>query len=315
MITEYSQFPSYDSMFMPVLKTYAKQWGKLSRSELTKIVYDNYYSNFSLDVLSWKSKTPLIYDRIHRALYTLFAWGFTDRTGRGEYIISEKWKDFLESGKELTYKYLITEDNQYKNSTFHLWSGTVKDEKWKEINTSTSNKIGWTPQELFENAYKQIETPKKEELLQKLREIDPFIFEKVVWSLCEAMWYWTFFETPKSHDWWIDWIIKWDSLWFEKIYIQAKRYWDNNSVQWKEMTNFVWALAQTSARKWIFFTTSSFADNAKKTADNALKSWQEIILIDWKMLVDLMFKYNVWVQTRETYEIKYIDEDFFDSFN
>jgi restriction endonuclease Mrr len=33
------------------------------------------------------------------------------------------------------------------------------------------------------------------------------------------------------------------------------------------------------------------------------------------MLVDLMFRYNVWVQTKETYEIKYIDEDFFLWFN
>ena len=168
---------------------------------------------------------------------------------------------------------------------------------------------------MFELWFEQLETPKKEELLEKLMEIDPFVFEKVVWTLCESMWYWTFLETPKSHDWWIDWIIKWDSLWFEKIYIQAKRYCEWNQVQWKEMQNFVWALAQTSARKWIFFTTSKFWDNAKKTAENALRSGQEIILIDWKTLVDLMFKYNVWVQIKQTYEIKDIDEDFFLWFN
>ncbi len=36
------------------------------------------------------------------------------------------------------------------------------------------------------------------------------------------------------------------------------------------------------------------------------------MLIDGRMLADLMVKYNVGVQDRETYVIKRIDEDFFE---
>ena len=310
MITDKSKFPPYDLMFMNVLNEYAD--GKtLSISDLTLNVYKKYYSEYSLEIIAGKSWTPAIYDRIHWANYALFAWKFLERPQRWVYKITQKGLDYLKSWKTLTYNYLITEDNDYKNSSYHLWKKSFNDINW----TTKRDTNDMSPQDMFELWFEQLEAPKKEELLEKLMNIDPFIFEKVVWSLCEAMWYGTFFETPKSHDWWINWIIKWDSLWFEKIYIQAKRYWEWNLVQWKEMTNFVWALAQTSARKWIFFTTSSFSDNAKKTAENALKSWQEIILIDGKMLVDLMFQYNVWVQTKETYEIKYIDEDFFLWFN
>ena len=310
MITDKSKFPLYDVMYMPVLNEYSS-WKSITLSDLTKKVYEKYYSEYSLDIMAWKSWTPAIYDRIHRANYALFAGNFLERVWRWEYKITKKWIDYLKSWRTLTYNYLITEDNDYKNSSYHLWKKAFNDISW----ATKKNTNDMSPQDMLELWYQQLEAPKKEELLEKLMNIDPFIFEKVVWTLCEAMWYWTFLETPKSHDWWIDGVIKWDSLGFERIYIQAKRYWEGNCVQWKEMQNFVWALALTSVRRWIFFTTSTFVDNAKKTAENASKSWQEIILIDGKMLVDLMFKYNIWVQTKETYEIKYIDEDFFLWFN
>ena len=148
-----------------------------------------------------------------------------------------------------------------------------------------------------------------------MREIQAYWFEKIVWALCEAMGYGTFTETPKSHDWGIDWIITWDSLWFERIYIQDKRYAEWNVVNEKEMRDFIWAVWSSTVRKAIFFTTSTFAPKAKEAADNASKKWNDILLIEGNKLVDLMFKYNVWVQVRETYEIKNIDEDFFEWLN
>jgi len=38
-----------------------------------------------------------------------------------------------------------------------------------------------------------------------------------------------------------------------------------------------------------------------------------IILLDGSKLVDLMHKYNVGVQTKSVYEVKTLDNDFFDS--
>ena len=83
----------------------------------------------------------------------------------------------------------------------------------------------------------------------------------------------------------------------------------------KEMRDFIWALWSSKVRKAIFFTTSTFATKAKEAAENASIKWNDILLIEWNELVELMFKYNVWVQVREIYEIKYIDEDFFSWIN
>jgi restriction system protein len=63
-------------------------------------------------------------------------------------------------------------------------------------------------------------------------------------------------------------------------------------------------------RKGIFVTTSNFDENAKKKAREAHHT---IILIDGIRLVELMHKYNVGVQIKSYYEVKILDNDFFES--
>jgi restriction system protein len=62
--------------------------------------------------------------------------------------------------------------------------------------------------------------------------------------------------------------------------------------------------------KGIFVTTSSFDEKAKNKARDA---HHKIILLDGSKLVDLMHKYNVGVQVKNIYEVKTVDNDFFDS--
>jgi len=61
--------------------------------------------------------------------------------------------------------------------------------------------------------------------------------------------------------------------------------------------------------KGVFVTTSSFDSKAVVKAQAAHHS---IILIDGQKLVDLMHEYGVGVQVSNTYEVKEIDEDFFE---
>jgi restriction system protein len=121
------------------------------------------------------------------------------------------------------------------------------------------------------------------------------------------MGYGNYIETSKSHDGGIDGIINEDKLGLEKIYIQAKRY-SENKIREKDIRNFIGAMSGDT-RKGVFVTTSLFDDLAIKKAKEAHHT---IILIDGSKLVELLYQYNVGVQIFETYEIKKIDEDFFD---
>lgn len=143
--------------------------------------------------------------------------------------------------------------------------------------------------------------------MEILKNIDPYYFEKVILILLKKMGYGDFVETSKSVDGGIDGIINEDNLGLEKIYIQAKRY-NENKVREKEIRNFIGAMSGDTS-KGVFVTTSNFDDSAVKKAHEAHHT---IILIDGNKLVDLMHQYGVGVQVRNVYEVKEVDEDFFE---
>ena len=104
------------------------------------------------------------------------------------------------------------------------------------------------------------------------------------------MGYGEFIETSKSGDGGIDGIINEDKLGLDKIYIQAKRF-NEGKVREKDIRNFIGAMSGDT-NKGVFH--------------------HNIICIDGKKLVTLMYEFNVGIQIKTNYEIKQVDEDFFD---
>ena len=104
-------------------------------------------------------------------------------------------------------------------------------------NITNSEIINSTPQDLIDTGFSQIENSIKSDLLDKLKNIDPYYFEKVILILLKKMGYGDFEETPKSGDGGIDGIINQDVLGIDRIYTQAKRY-TTSDVGEKEIRNF-----------------------------------------------------------------------------
>ena len=165
-----------------------------------------------------------------------------------------------------------------------------------------------SPQDLIDSAFSTIEQQVKTELLEKLKSIDPYYFERVILLLLNKMGYGDFIETPKSNDGGIDGVVNEDKLGLSKIYIQAKRY-SENKVSEQEIRNFIGAMSGDTS-KGIFVTTSGFYNSAVVKARDA---HHKIILIDGYKLVDLMYQYEVGVEVKNTYEFKKVDEDFFEA--
>lgn len=160
---------------------------------------------------------------------------------------------------------------------------------------------------MIDKGFSQIEIEVKNDLLEILKGIDPYYFEKVILILLKKMGYGEFVETSKSGDGGIDGIINEDKLGLDKIYIQAKRF-NENKVREKDIRNFIGAMSGDT-NKGVFVTTSLFDPGAVEKAKNA---HHKIILIDGNKLVDLMHEFNVGVQIKTTYDIKQLDEDFFE---
>ena len=112
--------------------------------------------------------------------------------------------------------------------------------------------------------------------------------------------------TGRSHDGGIDGIINEDKLGLDVIYIQAKRYAENNTVGRKEIQAIVGAMENIN--KGVFITTSKFTKEAISFVERQQKN---IKLIDGKLLSDLLVKYQVGITTVQLMSILRVDSDYY----
>jgi restriction system protein len=290
------ELPKFHETFNPILDILST--GEIvHHRELLKRVFDKYYSDLPKELLDQKTKSGeiLILNRIAWGKSYLKKGGYIIYPERGMVQITEKGKKSINGQLQL---------NEVEGETNFLDFYT--EEKTKTISNSIEI-TNSSPQDLIDKGFSEIEAQVKNELLEKIKKIDPYYFEKVILILLKQMGYGDFVETPKSGDGGIDGIINEDKLGLDKIYIQAKRY-GENKVREKDIRNFIGAMSGDT-NKGVFVTTSNFDNGAHQKAHDAHHT---IILIDGKKLVDLMYQYNVGIQIKAIYEVKELDEDFFE---
>ncbi|RAI91928.1 restriction endonuclease [Algoriphagus yeomjeoni] len=290
-----SEIPKFHETFNPILDILSDGEAIHSR-ELIRKVIKKYYSNLPEELLNERTKSGeiLIQNRIAWGKSYLKKGGYIFFPKRGMTQITDKG---LKQKDELSLKEI-----QEDNNLFEFYS----EEKTKGISKDTEIQSS-TPQDLIDKGFLEIENQTKTDLLDKLKTIDPYYFEKVILILLKKMGYGDFIETPKSGDGGIDGIINEDKLGLDKIYIQAKRF-DSNKVREKDIRNFIGAMSGDTS-KGVFVTTSKFDKGAEEKAKFAHHT---IILIDGEKLANLMHEFNVGVQIKSTYEVKQLDEDFFE---
>jgi len=168
-----------------------------------------------------------------------------------------------------------------------------------------------TPIEQVQSGIERIHEEVATDLLARLQGKEPGFFEQAVVDLLLAMGYGgttgTGNVTQLSNDGGIDGVIDQDILGLNRVYIQAKRYADGNTVGRPDLQAFVGALSG-KADSGVFITTSRFSEGAQTYAENVPT---RVILINGKRLTSLMIRYGVGVQARETYKVVEVDEDFF----
>jgi restriction system protein len=173
-----------------------------------------------------------------------------------------------------------------------------------------------TANERLDAAFEEMQQALTDELLELVRKMDPFAFEKLVVDLLVAMGYGgsraeAAQVTQRSGDEGIDGVIKEDRLGLETIYIQAKRW--QNSVGRKELQAFVGALAGQGASKGVFITSGDFATTASDYVEAIGQKGQKVVLIDGIRLAELMIEHDVGVSKIETYALKRVDSDYFET--
>ena len=235
---------------------------------------------------------------------------FIEIPQRGIYSITKRGKDYLQSHTDLRQEDLLQYPEYAEYAHMPVTSKVDSTGEKKDI----EEKLGeMTPTEQMDVAFKSINDDLAADLLQRVLDMSPNFFEKLVLDLLLNMGFGSrnkemAIVTPTSHDNGVDGIIPEDALGLDKIYIQAKRYTDN-PVSKPEIHKFIGALDEQKSSKGVFITTSKFTAGAKETAEKASK---KIVLIDGKTLADYMIEYNVGVSEKKVYEVKKLDSDYFE---
>ena len=230
--------------------------------------------------------------------------GLLEKPKRGYIKITKKGKEVLDSGiKEINEKYL----HKFPEFINFLNRSKKKDE------TKKSDEKDLTAEEKIQSSVDEINEVVKSDILERILKQNAYFFESLVVDLLKAMGYAganNFAEvTKKTRDGGIDGILYQDALGLDKVFVQAKRYKEDNLVQGKEMTNFIGSLEVKGTNKGVFITTSEFSKDAFEKIKDSSKN---VITINGNKLTDLMLQYSVGVRNEKIHNIPRIDEDYFE---
>jgi len=297
--------PDFQTVMLPALKL--GNTGEIQLKDSIKLLSDE----FKLTPEERGHMIPsggvsTIHNRIAWAVTYLVQAKLLNRPQRGFFTITNRGKNVLENPPErITLKFLeqFPEFIEFKNRKKSAEQSTIS----LEVEDST------TPEERIDSAYTEITSAIKDELLSKIMEESPMFFEKLIVKLLVGMGYGGSSDEAGKHigqagDGGVDGVIDEDKLGLDIIYIQAKRYAQENKIGRPEIQKFAGTLIGVGANKGVFVTTSSFSGNALEYAKNVP---QRIILINGEKLTSLMLEHNVGVRINRTVQLKKIDEDFF----
>ena len=295
--------PTFEKFLYPFL--FSLRDGELTINEMRDRI--TAYFNLSEEDLQVRTKSgrlTQVNDRIGWARQYFRRALLIDIPKNGTYCLTQRGKDFLQK-----HPGSLTIDDLMEIPEYAAFNVTHKPHSCGQV--SSGNDV-LTPSEQLEMAYLEYRDNIAAELLDRvIKSKDPKMFEHLVVELLVAMGYGdkdTAQVTQYSHDGGVDGIIYEDKLGLDKIYIQAKLW--TKSVDKPEVQKFSGALAGKKASKGVFISTSAFTKGAVNFADTVAN--QKIILIDGKKLSQLMFTYNIGVQSESVFYTKHIDNDYFE---
>ena len=301
--------PTYDELTLPLLKLVADD-RQHAIFKLRRILAQQFQLTPEECMIKLLNGSQFVYEnRMNWASRHLSAAKLLSNPRAGYYKITERGKDVIADSPSILNAHYLQRFEEYRafiEATVPIAQAVIP------INDSSSFHQS-NPNECIRKACIVIEANLKDDLLNKIQQMNSSRFEWLVLQLLHVMGYGGSIRdvkgVPRGPDGGIDGLIEEDKLGLNTIYIQAKRWQNGSNVGREKIQAFQGALAGIGARKGVFITTSAFTQNARTYVERLRDS--KIILIDGQKLAQLMIEHNVGVSIQETFQIKRINEDFF----
>ena len=302
--------PDFQTLMLPVLRLAANGEVRVSDA-VDRLANDFKLSPEERSHLLPSGRQTTFANRVHWAKSYLGKAGLIELTRRAHFRITDRGRGILSSPPDRIDIRFLGRFPEFQK--FREAAGESEEEE--PVAIIDGGVTALTPDEVMRNANRQLEAALADELLQRIRASTPAFFESLVVRLLVAMGYGgSVTDLDKAlvggaGDGGVDGVIDQDPLGLDRIYVQAKRYTEGNTVSAGAIRDFFGSLDRFKASKGLFVTTSKFSPSARETAELLSK---RIVLIDGAQMTRLMIRHDVGCRVEETLHIKKVDEEFFD---
>lgn len=301
--------PDYQTLMLPVLRLAAEGEKRVAD------VVDRIADQFGLTLEEREELLPsgrqrLLHNRIHWAKFYMSKAGLITSPGRGRFVATDAGRALLATGPERVDVSTLMRHASFRE--FYKSEGAEAGQQAEPSLARTTASIA-TPEEQIETAFQSVQSALRLELLERIIQNSPAFFEQLIVDLLVAMGYGGSHKNAaaqlgRSGDGGVDGVINEDPLGLDRVYVQAKRYAETNTVGRPDVQGFVGSLVGLGATKGVFVTTSTFSLQAR---DFVKHLSQRVILVDGQHLAGLMIEHGVGVRLSRAIEFKRLDEDFF----
>lgn len=298
--------PDYQTIMLPILN-YLGSGESRASADIVNHVSDLYkLTEEERNQLVPSGHMGLIKNRVSWAGHYMKRAGLLEQPQRAHFKITKR-------GSEVLGQKPATIDNRYLRGFKEFLEFNRPSVDQSKVNEEFDSNL--TPRETIEEAYQAINEELSDEILETIRNCSPQFFERLVLDLLLAMGYGNKYENAsflrgRSGDAGVDGVINQDALGLDVIYVQAKKYKQENKITPHQVRDFIGSLMSENCGKGVFITTSSFTQdsiNHLKTSKAACN----VVPIDGIKLAQLMIEHNVGVSKVTSYELKKIDSDYF----
>jgi restriction system protein len=258
-------------------------------------------------------RDTILRNRVGWALTYLYQAGLLSRPRRSVYKLTERGRTVLRDHPERVDISVLNAFEEFQ--AFKPSRGAAPRRPRPDEGAQTEIRVAdeATPEERAASAYLELRDTLASDVLERVAEQSPEFFEDVVLDVLYAMGYGGSRDDAaerlgRTGDEGVDGVIREDKLGLDLIYVQAKKW--SNPVGRPAIQGFVGALQGQRASKGVFITTSSFSRDAVTYADTVTP---RVILVDGPALAQLMIDHGVGVSVTRTFEIKRIDQDYFEA--
>jgi restriction system protein len=305
--------PNFQDLTLPVLESAADQEVRVTEV-VDKLADRLQLSTADRTQLLPSGRQTVLANRIGWAKTYLSKAGLLELTRRAYFRITEEGRQVLASPPERIDIAYLNRFPRFREFTERSNRGVENDHS-AGVPVDVTGDDTRTPDEILRTAHRQMEAALAAEILQRIRAGTPAFFERLIVLLLIAMGYGgSVTEVDQAlvggtGDNGVDGIIDQDPLGLDRIYVQAKRYAEGNTVGSGAIRDFFGSLDRFKASKGLFVATSTFSPSARETAEHLSK---RIVLIDGDKLAHLMIQHNVGCRIEETFYSKTVDEEFFE---